>query len=111
MAQGAAVLAVLASTKRCQTEKACARLRISALLGITEPAMFGVNLKLKTPFYAAIIGSAVGSAYVAFHHVLAVALGAAGSLGFISSGQATGRTSRSDWRCHDHRVCSDARID
>ncbi|MFQ8583109.1 MAG: PTS transporter subunit EIIC [Holdemania massiliensis] len=84
VAQGAAVLAVLATTKDTKLKSLCSASGISALLGITEPAMFGVNLKLKTPFYAAIIGSAVGSAYVAFHHVLAVALGAAGLPGFIS---------------------------
>ncbi len=84
VAQGAAVLAVLATTKDSKLKSLCSASGISALLGITEPAMFGVNLKLKTPFYAAIIGSAVGSAYVAFHHVLAVALGAAGLPGFIS---------------------------
>ncbi len=35
---------------------------ISALLGITEPAMFGVNLKLRYPFIGAIVGSGIGSA-------------------------------------------------
>ena len=84
VAQGAAVLAVLATTKDAKLKSLCSASGVSALLGITEPAMFGINLKLKTPFYAAIIGSAVGSAYVAFHHVLAVALGAAGLPGFIS---------------------------
>ena len=84
VAQGAAGLAVLATTKDAKLKSLCSASGVSALLGITEPAMFGVNLKLKTPFYAAIIGSAVGSAYVAFHHVLAVALGAAGLPGFIS---------------------------
>lgn len=57
---------------------------VSALLGITEPAMFGVTLKLKYPFYAAIIGSGAGSAYCAATKVLAQALGAAGIPGFIS---------------------------
>ena len=42
---------------------------ISALLGITEPAVFGVNLKLKYPFVGALIGSAVGSAYATFMKV------------------------------------------
>ncbi len=42
---------------------------ISALLGITEPAMFGVNLKMKYPFYAAMFGSAVGCAYVTLTNV------------------------------------------
>ena len=47
---------------------------ISALLGITEPAMFGVNLKLRYPFIGAIVGSGIGSAYIAFFKVKAIAL-------------------------------------
>lgn len=84
VAQGASVLAVLFSTKDAKLKSLCSASGISALLGITEPAMFGVNLKLKYPFYAAIIGSCIGSAYCAITHVLAVALGAAGLPGFIS---------------------------
>ena len=57
---------------------------ISALLGITEPAMFGVNLKLRYPFIGAIVGSGIGSAYIAFFKVKAIALGTAGLPGFIS---------------------------
>ena len=57
---------------------------ISALLGITEPALFGVNLKLRYPFIGAITGSAIGSAYISFFKVKAIALGTAGLPGFIS---------------------------
>ena len=46
--------------------------------------MFGVTLKLRYPFYAAMAGSAVGSAWCALFHILAQALGAAGLPGFIS---------------------------
>ena len=84
VAQGAAVLAVLMLTKNDKIKSICSASGISALLGITEPAMFGVTLKLKYPFYAAIIGSAAGSAWLAATHVLAQALGAAGLPGFIS---------------------------
>lgn len=84
VAQGAAVLAVLMLTKNEKMKSICSASGISALLGITEPAMFGVTLKLKYPFYAAIIGSAVGSAYLAATKTLAQALGAAGLPGFIS---------------------------
>lgn len=84
VAQGAAVLAVLLLTKNDKIKSICSASGISALLGITEPAMFGVTLKLKYPFYAAIIGSAAGSAWLAATHVLAQALGAAGLPGFIS---------------------------
>lgn len=84
VAQGAAVLAVLMLTKNERMKSICSASGISALLGITEPAMFGVTLKLKYPFYAAIAGSAVGSAYLAWTKTLAQALGAAGLPGFIS---------------------------
>lgn len=84
VAQGAAVLAVLLLTKNDKMKSICSASGISALLGITEPAMFGVTLKLKYPFYAAMTGSAVGSAYLAGTKTLAQALGAAGLPGFIS---------------------------
>lgn len=84
VAQGAAVLAVLLMTKNDKMKSICSASGISALLGITEPAMFGVTLKLKYPFYAAMAGSAAGSAYLAAAKTLAQALGAAGLPGFIS---------------------------
>lgn len=84
VAQGSAVLAVLLLTKDKKLKSICSASGISALLGITEPAMFGVTLKLKYPFIAAMIGSAVGSAYLAATRTLANALGAAGLPGFLS---------------------------
>lgn len=84
VAQGAAVFAVLALTKNEKMKSLCSASGLSALLGITEPAMFGVTLKLKYPFYAAMIGSGIGAAYLAATKTLAQALGAAGIPGFIS---------------------------
>lgn len=84
VAQGAAVLAVLFITKNEKMKSLCTASGISALLGITEPAMFGVTLKLKYPFIAAIIGSACGGAWCAGTKTLALALGAAGLPGFLS---------------------------
>ncbi len=71
-------------TKDKKLKSICSASGISALLGITEPAMFGVTLKLKYPFIGAMIGSAAGSAYLAATKTLAIALGAAGLPGFIS---------------------------
>ncbi|WP_027417075.1 sucrose-specific PTS transporter subunit IIBC [Aneurinibacillus terranovensis] len=84
VAQGAATLAVLLITKNAKMKSIASASGISALLGITEPAMFGVNLKLKYPFIGAIVGSAVASAYCTFFKVKAVAMGAAGLPGIIS---------------------------
>lgn len=84
IAQGAATLAVLLVTQDKKIKSIASAAGISALLGITEPAMFGINLKLRYPFIGAIVGSAVGSLFMTLYHVKAVALGAAGLPGIIS---------------------------
>lgn len=84
VAQGAATLGVLAMTRDTKMKGVASAAGISALLGITEPAMFGINLKLRYPFIGAIIGSAAGSLFVTMFKVKAVALGAAGLPGIIS---------------------------
>lgn len=85
VAQGAAALSVLLILRKDNKMKGIASASgISALLGITEPAIFGVNLKLRYPFFGAMIGSAVGSAYVMLTKVLAISPGAAGLPGIIS---------------------------
>ena len=84
VAQGAAALAVMMIMKKNAKMKSLASAAgVSALLGITEPAVFGVNLKLKYPFVAALIGSAVASAYSTFMQVLSVSPGPAGLPGVI----------------------------
>ncbi|TDL31269.1 PTS maltose transporter subunit IIBC [Jeotgalibacillus sp. S-D1] len=84
VAQGAAALAVLFITKNAKMKSLASASGISAMLGITEPAMFGVNLKLRYPFYAALIGSAVASAYITLYQVKSVALGPAALPGVIA---------------------------
>ncbi|MDB1125586.1 sucrose-specific PTS transporter subunit IIBC [Vibrio algarum] len=84
VAQGAAALAVGFTTKDIKTKGIAMPSGITALLGITEPAMFGVNLKLRYPFVAAVIGAAISSAFITLFNVKAAALGAAGLPGIIS---------------------------
>lgn len=84
VAQGAATLGVLTVTRDKKLKGTASAAGISALLGITEPAMFGINLKLRYPFIGAITGAAIGSAFVTLFKVKAVALGAAGLPGIIS---------------------------
>ncbi|HWO95789.1 MAG TPA: sucrose-specific PTS transporter subunit IIBC [Bacillus sp. (in: firmicutes)] len=84
VAQGAATLAVFFVTRDKKAKGTASAAGISALLGITEPAMFGINLKLRYPFIGAIVGSAAGSLFVTLYKVKAVALGAAGLPGIIS---------------------------
>lgn len=84
VAQGAAALAVFFAMKENEKIKSIASAAgVSALLGITEPAVFGVNLNLRFPFIAALIGSAIGSGYATFMKVLSVSQGPAGIPGVI----------------------------
>ncbi|WP_251716801.1 sucrose-specific PTS transporter subunit IIBC [Lactobacillus agrestimuris] len=84
VAQGAATFAVYFLTKNKKIKGLSSSAGVSALLGITEPALFGVNLKYKFPFFCALIGSGVAAAFAGFMHVTAAALGSAGFLGFLS---------------------------
>ncbi|WP_019614265.1 sucrose-specific PTS transporter subunit IIBC [Psychromonas ossibalaenae] len=84
IAQGGAALAVGFSCKDAKTKGIAIPSGVTALLGITEPAMFGVNLKLRYPFIAAVIAAACSSAFITLFNVKAGALGAAGLPGIIS---------------------------
>ncbi|MGL1037073.1 sucrose-specific PTS transporter subunit IIBC [Vibrio vulnificus] len=84
VAQGGAALAVGFMTRDTKLKGIAMPSGVTALLGITEPAMFGVNLKLRYPFIAAIIGAATASAFITLFNVKAQALGAAGLPGIIS---------------------------
>ena len=86
ISQGAAAFGALFCTKDAKLKGVASASGISAVLGITEPAMFGVNLRLRYPFYAALIGTACASAYITLYKTKAVALGAAGIPGIISIG-------------------------
>ena len=77
VAQGGATLAVYFKTKQ-KTKEIAIPAAASAFLGITEPAIFGVNLKLGKPFIAAAIGGAIGGAYVVWMQVAANAYGLTG---------------------------------
>lgn len=83
-AQGAAALAVMFRMKNDPKMKSLASASgISSLLGITEPAIFGVNLKLRYPFYGALIGGGIGAAYATLVKVLSVSQGPCGVIGVI----------------------------
>lgn len=66
-AQGGAVLGVLLKTKNRALKNISLSALISAVLvGITEPAIYGANLRLKTPMIAAIISGAIGGGIMGF---------------------------------------------
>lgn len=84
VAQGAAAAGVALTTKNKKIKGIASASAPSAFLGITEPAMFGVNLALRWPFYIAIVSAGIGSMFTSILGIKAGKLGAAGYLGFPS---------------------------
>ena len=84
VAQGAAALAVFFKTADARMRGLAGAGGASALFGITEPAIFGVNLRLRWPFFIGMAAAGVGGAGVALLDVRSQALGAAGLVGLVS---------------------------
>ena len=63
IAQGGATLAVAFKTKNKSLKQLAASSGFTAVLGITEPSLYGVTLKLKKPLIAAMIGGGVAGIY------------------------------------------------
>jgi len=84
IAQGAAALAVYFLARNAKLKGLAGSSGVSAVFGITEPAIFGVNLRLRWPFYIGMGAAAVGAMLVALFDVKATALGAAGFIGVVS---------------------------
>lgn len=75
MAQAGSAFAVWLKSKNTKTKAVAAGATISAVLGVTEPAIYGVNLRLKKPFLSAAVGGACGGAFAAAFGCRAYAMG------------------------------------
>ena len=85
IAQGSAVLGMVYLNRKNEEEKqvsipAC----ISAYLGVTEPAIFGINMKYGFPFICGMIGSAIAAVVSVASGVMANAIGVGGLPGILS---------------------------
>lgn len=83
VAQGAAALAVALKTRNKKTKAMAFPASLSAFLGITEPAIFGVNVRYMTPFVAGCIGGAAGALVAGIFGIGASAYGITGIFGFL----------------------------
>jgi trehalose PTS system EIIBC or EIIBCA component len=90
IAQGSAVFAMFLATKNEKLKGLAGTSGISAWLGVTEPAMFGVNLQYRYPFIAAIIGAAIAGALITVSNVQASSIGVGGIPGFLSISNSIG---------------------
>ena len=83
VAQGASALAVALKTRNKKLKSMALPASLSAFLGITEPAIFGVNLRYMKPLIAGMIGGACGAAVASVMNVYATANGVTGVFGFL----------------------------
>ncbi len=83
-AQFGACLAVALKAKNGKTRAVALPSSLSAALGITEPAIFGVNMRFFKPFAAGMAGGAIGSLVAAFMGIGASAYGVTGIPGYLT---------------------------
>lgn len=84
-AQGAACLAVGLKARNYKTKSVSIPSALSAALGITEPAIFGVNLRFMKPLVCGMVGGAVGSLVGSVFHIGATSYGVTGIPGFLTT--------------------------
>lgn len=83
VAQGGAALAVAIKTRNKKLKSMALPASLSAFMGITEPAIFGVNLRFIRPFIAASIGGACGALYASIVGLGATGTGVTGIFGIL----------------------------
>lgn len=81
--QGAAALALALKTKNSKVKALALPASLSAFLGITEPAIFGVNIRYIKPFVAGMIGGACGALIAGWTGIGATAYGITGLFGYL----------------------------
>ncbi len=88
VAQGAACFAVFLKTASAKKKGLALPSGISSLLGITEPAIYGVNLPAVKPFIGAICGAAAGGLISAWLGLYSIAYGITGIFGYLITADA-----------------------
>ena len=85
IAQGSAVAGMsYLQKKNAKAQEVNIPSMISCWLGVTEPAMFGINLKYQWPFYCAMVGSCIAAVISTMFSVTAASIGVGGLPGIIS---------------------------
>ncbi|WP_127536100.1 PTS system trehalose-specific EIIBC component [Paenibacillus illinoisensis] len=84
IAQGSAALAMMLVLREQKMRGLAATSSVSAFLGVTEPAIFGVNIRYRYPFIFGMVGSAIGGVLLTLNNVQATSIGVGGVPGFLS---------------------------
>lgn len=84
IAQASAVMGIILISRKENEREISVPAAISAYLGVTEPAMYGINLRYKFPMLCAMVGSAIAALVCGFSGVLANGIGVGGLPGILS---------------------------
>ncbi|MDC9592922.1 PTS trehalose transporter subunit IIBC [Xenorhabdus sp. IM139775] len=84
IAQGSAVTGIVWASKKQKEREVSIPAAISAYLGVTESAMYGINLKYRYPMFCAMVGSAIAGLICGLNHVTANGIGVGGIPGILS---------------------------
>jgi len=84
IAQASAVVGIIWVSKKANEREISVPAAISAFLGVTEPAMYGINIKYKFPMLSAMIGAAVAAGICGSAGVMANGIGVGGLPGILS---------------------------
>lgn len=84
IAQASAVVAIIIMSRKAKEREVSVPAAISAYLGVTEPAMYGINMKYRFPMLCAMVGSACAALICGLSGVLANGIGVGGLPGILS---------------------------
>ncbi|APG16253.1 PTS trehalose transporter subunit IIBC [Kosakonia radicincitans] len=84
IAQGSAVVGIIIASRKQNEREVSVPAAISAFLGVTEPAMYGINLKYRFPMLCAMVGSGFAGLLCGLNGVMANGIGVGGLPGILS---------------------------
>lgn len=83
VALGGSALAIWFMTKDKDMKTEAGIAGVTSILGVSEPALFGVNLRYRYAFAAALISASIGGGVMALFHIRARGMGAGGVMGYL----------------------------
>ncbi|EKK4080112.1 PTS trehalose transporter subunit IIBC [Cronobacter dublinensis] len=84
IAQGSAVMGIIATSRKHNEREISVPAAISAYLGVTEPAMYGINMKYRFPMLCGMVGSCIAGLLCGLSGVMANGIGVGGLPAILS---------------------------
>lgn len=106
IAQGSAVIGIIISSRKHNEREISVPAAISAWLGVTEPAMYGINLKYRFPMLCAMIGSGLAGLLCGLNGVMANGIGVGGLPNSLDSTELLAGICAGNGYRHHHPDCT-----